>query len=293
MTIKSADALIVATESEKLGKTAPAPVATPPDTTEANADVKTPEVDQGTEAEKEKPQEQPQAKPSDDKASTDEQVDEYGNKISTEKRLYTQEEVNQIMRDRAARGRQQEQATTAPEKTQGETKTDTNTDSNGEKSWQDELNEHIDQRILTRTEKEQQRAWEAEQQREQEAYQERFTASTRKYADFESTVQGKPITASMMIATKSMDDPAAFLYAACKQHPQELERIAKITDPYAQIAEVARLEERMKRPKKVTAAPAPTTKITGDQTDAMPKQSIDSLIAAHAKDKIMNNRRWK
>ncbi len=72
-----------------------------------------------------------------------------------------------------------------------------------------------------------------------------------------------------------------------------MERISKIPDSDVQIAEMARLEERMKKPKITTNAPKPSRKISGDATSEMPKHSIDQLIATHAREKIVHTRRLK
>jgi len=50
----------------------------------------------------------------------------------------------------------------------------------------------------------------------------------------------------------------------------------KNADPHIQIAEMARTEERMKKPRVTTNAPKPSRKISGDASTEMPKHSIDS-----------------
>jgi hypothetical protein len=84
-----------------------------------------------------------------------------------------------------------------------------------------------------------------------------------------------------------MADPAAFIYAAAKQQPKELERIAAITDPYVLAAEVGRLEERMKKARTVSKAPKPIAKTRGDIADkGLTKTSLDDLIRQDAKRKL-------
>lgn len=301
--IKSADDLIVAVEREQLGKlpTQPAqPVKAekqedspkPQDDAvekQADADDKEPEKDKESapEPESHKADEETKAA-SDDKSPADgEAVDEYGNTIAKD-RVYTQDEVNRMIRERLARAKQPDAVAPAPaQATQPEPTAD------GEESWETQLDTKIDQRVEQRELEKQQRAWEAKQQSEMAQYAEKFEAGSAKYTDFESVVTGKPITASMMMATKSMQDPAAFIYAVCKAQPAELERIAKIPDQHVQIAEMARLEERMKRPKATTNTPKPSRKISGDASSEMPKYSVDQLIASHAREKIVNTRRLK
>jgi len=81
-----------------------------------------------------------------------------------------------------------------------------------------------------------------------------------------------------------MTDPAAFLYAASKRHAPELQRIANLTDPYAQVLEMGRLEERMKKNRAVSSAPRPIastrddSSMTTHKSDKQP--SIEDMIAA-------------
>ena len=89
----------------------------------------------------------------------------------------------------------------------------------------------------------------------------------------------------MMRATMGMQDPAAFMYAAAKNHATELERIASIADPVSQAAEVGRLEERMRRARATTSAPAPISSTKGDLPSTEPKRSIEDLINQDAKNR--------
>jgi hypothetical protein len=86
----------------------------------------------------------------------------------------------------------------------------------------------------------------------------------------------------MTIATRAMSDPAAFLYAAAKRHPTELQRISNISDPYVQMVEVGRLEERMRKNKPVSKAPRPLTQTREDATvehKEAKEPSIEELMA--------------
>ena len=89
----------------------------------------------------------------------------------------------------------------------------------------------------------------------------------------------------MTLATRAMADPAAFLYAAAKRNPEELERISKLRDPYAQMTEMGKLEERMRRNKPTTNAPRPLSRTTEDVGLPEPKkqnkaeETIEDLIA--------------
>jgi hypothetical protein len=286
MTVKSADDVIVQDEARKLGKeipVIPTPVAA---TVEPEKAIEAPEPD----VPEELPiaaKADPEAKPADaTEAVEGETEDAYGNKVAPAK-MYSEEEVQRMIRERLARGRQSQ-----PEQTQvQEAAKDFKADPESEESWEAQLGNFVENKIAQIEEKKQQSLWKERENTTQQEFEEKFTTGMGKYGDFTNVVSGKPITSSMMMATRSMEDPAAFLYAACKQQPAEIERIAKMQDPYAQIAEMGRLEERMKKSRILTAAPKPAKRISGDTTTETPKYSIDQLIATHAKDKIMNMRR--
>ena len=210
-------------------------------------------------------------------------VDEYGTKIGKPK-LYTQDEVNQMIRDRLSRGKYAEQQPQVQEAAKN-----FQSDPTSDETWEVQLEKFIENTITKVSQKQQQDNWKKQEEMTQADFETKFTTGMTKYNDFADVVKDKPITTSMMMATRSMQDPAAFLYAASKQHPNELDRISKIADPYAQVAEMGRLEERMKKARLVTTAPKPSRKISGDSTDKMPDRSIDQLIMTHAKSKIMNN----
>ena len=107
-----------------------------------------------------------------------------------------------------------------------------------------------------------------------------------KYKDFHVTVEKMPITDAMMMATREMKDPAAFIYAAAKLHPAEVQRIAAITDRFSQAAEVGRLEEKMRKARAISKTAKPLSATKGDINPAyVSKQSLEDKIAKHAKAK--------
>jgi hypothetical protein len=297
---RSADDLIVKTEAEKLGKHIP----------DKPKEQKTPEkievkIEEGQSLHDEKDEvlenkeikeeleEAPQKelKATEEDASDDSnnsETDDYGNEIVKEK-LYTQEEVNRMIRDRLSRGKQAGETREEQQHIQEAAKNFQADPDSGE-SWETQLEQFVEKTIVKVSQKTQEKEWKQQQEESQAEFETKFSTGIQKFSDFETVVKGKPITNSMMMATRSMQDPAAFLYAACKQQPQELERISKMNDPYAQVAAIGRLEEQMKKAKLVTRAPKPAKKITGDASDKMPERSIDQLIASHAKDKIMGRR---
>ena len=105
------------------------------------------------------------------------------------------------------------------------------------------------------------------------------------FNDFTDVINELPfeITNPMTLATRAMENPAAFLYAAAKREAKELERISKIRDPYAQMTEMGKLEERMRRNKPTTKAPRPLGRVGDDATTKEAKkqkeQTGDDLLA--------------
>lgn len=209
----------------------------------------------------------------------EEHTDEYGN--PTEKpRVYTEEEVQRIVRDRLTRVHASKSEQQQVEKAAENFKADPNS---GE-DWEVQLKSFIKNTLNeVQTEKSTQE-WKQQEQRKQQDFEEKFTMGMNKYKDFNAVVGKMPITNSIMVATREMSDPAAFLYAASKLHPEELKNIAAMGDPFTQARELGRLDERMKKARAISNAPAPLTKTKGDMSAKyVPKQSIDDKIHQHAK----------
>lgn len=217
-------------------------------------------------------------------------LDDYGNKVPKGK-LYSEEEVNAMIRKRLKLHQEEKQAPQQPQQQQYQPPAQQaegfEHDQTNDAPWEVQLENHIKQTVQKLETEKAQVAWQAEQQRVQADFEHKFTAGMSKYGDFNEVVQGKPITNGIMMAARSMADPAAFIYAAAKQQPKELERIAQITDPYVLAAEVGRLEERMKKARTISKAPKPPTKTKGDMADkGMIKQNLDDLIRHDAKRKL-------
>jgi hypothetical protein len=153
---------------------------------------------------------------------------------------------------------------------------------NGESG--DEWAQQLEQFILQTTERrEQARAeqeWQAQARAEQAAFESKFNNSAARYKDFEQVVTGKPLTPQMVIATRGMDDPAAFIYAAAKTQAPELDRISRIQDPMSQAIELGRLEERMRKARTpVTNTHKPVKVVGSDVSEKVKgKRDIDSLV---------------
>lgn len=224
------------------------------------------------------------------KSAESNETDDYGNKVPKSK-VYTEEEVQAMIRKRLKLHHEERQVPQQqpyqPPVQQQQPSEDFQHDQNSELPWEVQLDNHIEKAFEKIETKKQTRAWEAEQQRAQADFESKFTNGMAKYADFTDVVAGKPITNGIMMAARSMADPAAFIYAAAKQQPKELERIAAITDPYVLAAEVGRLEERMKKARNVSKAPPPPSKTRGDIADkGFTKVSLDDLIRQDAKRKL-------
>lgn len=209
-------------------------------------------------------------------------IDEYGNPIGKPK-LYTEEELNSIIRERLQRGRHSEQPT--PREVQ-QASEGFKADPNSEETWEVQLEKFVDNVLEKKQAKLAEQKWREEESRKQADFESRFTSQMNKYADFREVVSNKPITDSMMMAARGLDNPAAFIYGACKLYPQEVESIAKINDPYAQAAAVGRLHERMIKSKTITNAPRPLDVPKGDMPAKVNNSpSIESRINEYAKSK--------
>jgi hypothetical protein len=214
--------------------------------------------------------------------SQSDDTDEYGTKVG-KKKLYTEEEVQRMIRERLSRGRNaQEVQEAAKEFTP-------NLESS--EDWETQLENFVEQTITKREQKLRDSEWKQHEEKVQAEFEDKFTTGMQKYNDFQKVVSNKPITNAMMLATRNMNDPAAFIYAASKQHPKELERIAKIQDPLTQGVEMGRLEERMKKTRNLPSSPKPAKLISGDASDALPQLGIDARIAQHAKSKVIDRRK--
>jgi len=211
-------------------------------------------------------------------------IDEYGNPIEKPK-TYTEEEVQRMIRDRLSRGRHAEQPT--QQQVQQATE-DFKADPNSEDSWEVQLENFIEKTIDKRQAKQTEAQWRQQEAQKQAEFESKFSAGMNKYQDFHQVVQGKPITDAMMLATRDLENPAAFIYAASKLHAGELDRISRLSDGRTQAMEIGRLHERMiKERRQVSAAPKPVAAVKGDMPVKQHEHpSIDYRIQQHAKQKF-------
>jgi len=226
--------------------------------------------------------------------------DEYGNE-KPKPRMYTQEEVNEMFRRRFKNKPEAEQQAVMQQMQQPGSQFEF--DPTSDKSPAQQLESFIEQTFQKMTNKREQEVAQQKEREIQEEFEDKFTQGMSKFPDFRDVMVdlGFQITNPMTLATRAMADPAAFLYAAAKRQPQELERISKIRDPYAQMTEMGKLEERMRRNKPTTKAPRPLGRTKEDSVAPQPKKksepTIEDLIAKSDAKKLQrmrsrgNNRR--
>lgn len=215
------------------------------------------------------------------------ETDEYGNEAEPE---------NEAIRERLARQAKKHQAEIDSLRSQlselGASrevqKAASDFEYNPEESgdWQQQLASFVKQTVNTMSRDEENARSRAQEAKIQAEFESKFRDGMGRFNDFTETLTGLPFEISnpMTLATRAMADPAAFLYAAAKRQPAELERISKIRDPYAQMTEMGKLEERMRRNKPSTNAPRPLGRTVEDAgTKESPKKksepTIEDLIA--------------
>jgi len=215
-----------------------------------------------------------------DSSSEPNESDEYGNEVPKEEKTYTQAQVEAMIRDRISRVKQPQNE--QPQQNQ-ETPKDFKYDEDSNKSWEQQLENFMDGWASKREQKKQEQEWQKAEQTKQTEFEGKFNSGMAKYRDFNDVVANQPIDDHMLMATRGMKDPAAFLYAAAKKQPAELQRIAQIADPYAKMMEVGRLDERMKKHRESTSkAPKPATQTKGDSIGRAEPRSLDDKIRQYA-----------
>ncbi|MBP9870401.1 MAG: hypothetical protein KBC53_02750 [Nitrosomonas sp.] len=220
----------------------------------------------------------------DSNTQSDVEHDDYGTPVQKKpEKMYTQSEVQEMMRERLSRGQfAQQQDSPAPVQQQQQQYQDPNMPL---EDWQKELEEFTEKVLEKREQKLHQQQWQQQERNIQAQFEAKFNQGMAKYPDFETVIVGKGITPDMVIATRGMNDPAAFLYAAAKSQPKELERIASIPDKLAQAVEIGKLEERMRKARRTTGAPAPVAPTAGDMPERRSSRAIDDKIIEDAKKK--------
>lgn len=281
------DAVLTQVINEHMGVTPSQPVTEPqaaapvedqvtPANSEATTETKADETKNDAEyLESEKPA-------AEEAAKSDSPIDEYGHPVA-KPRMYSEDEVNRMMRERVARGRLAE---AQPEQPVARPKDEIVGDENaGNEDWEVQLNNIIRKNINQVQQDEQNRRMQELERVKHEEFVGKFNTGMSKYNDFSQVVSDKPITDTMMLATRNLENPAAFVYAAAKLHPQELDRISRL-DHYSQAAEIGRLHERMVKERKATSHAKPIELAKGDlPAKSSMKPSLEQRIAEHAKQK--------
>lgn len=156
-------------------------------------------------------------------------------------------------------------------------------DPNEEKGWEQQLSDFVKQTVTNMHSDQQNQQRQAQEQQAERAFRQKFTQGMERFSDFREVVGSMPMDDAMTLSLRGMADPSAFIYAASKRQPQEIERIAKLPDPYARMVEMGKLEERMRRNKPTTKAPRPLGRLKEDSTARVtPKQKEttgDDLLA--------------
>jgi hypothetical protein len=237
-------------------------------------------------------EEQAPEKPNDDaqhleKAETkSHETDDYGNEAPPE---------NEAIRERLARQARKHQAEIddlrAQLHAQGASREvqkaasdfEYNPEASGD--WQQQLASFVKQTVSSMGREESESKQRYHEQQLQHEFESKFRAGIEKFHDFPDVIGALPFEISnpMTLATRAMSDPAAFLYAAAKRQPAELERISKMRDPYAQMTEMGKLEERMRKNKPTTQAPRPLGRSVEDsqspESKSKKEPTIEELIA--------------
>jgi hypothetical protein len=240
---------------------------------------------------------EPDDDPEDEPKEKEPEYDDYGN-AKTPPKTYTEEEVNErinkAIRERLARGNNQGQQPTQQQVAQQAQEFEYNPDST--ESWEGQLEKFVEKTVSKIGQKQAQQQQQARDEAHQAEFEDKFTRGMGRFSDFRDVVGAQPVTDPMTYALRGMADPAAFIYAASKRQPAELQRIANISDPAVQIMEMGRLEERMRKAAPGTKAPKPISKTRED--GSMPvntkkkEQSIEDLIAkSDAKRKAQLNQK--
>ncbi len=165
-------------------------------------------------------------------------------------------------------------------------------DENSGQSWDQQLRQFVEHTVQGMTERQTQEAQRKRDMEAQREFETKFSDDMTRFGDFREVIGSlpAPITDPMVHATRGMKNPAAFLYAAAKRAPQELQRISNIQDPYVQISEMGRLEANLRQTKPGTKAPRPIGRPQEDaqipHTGKQREPTIEELILQSDKRKL-------
>lgn len=234
-----------------------------------------------------------------EKVDQTKELDDYGNEKAPP-RMYTEEEKNEAIRNAIQRRFKENNQPQPTQQQVQQVQQNFEYNPDSEMNYQEQLEAVIEQTINKIGQRQQTQAQQQKEQAAQAAFQEKFNQGMERFSDFRQVVGSQPITDPMTHALRGINDPTAFIYAASKRHPQELQRISQIPDPYAQMVEIGKLEERMRKTAQATKAPRPLSRTKEDTGLPQPKpkntgDSIEDLIAhSEAKKRaLLNTRRGR
>src|SRR6202789_234128 len=208
--------------------------------------------------------------------------DDYGN-TKTPPRTYSEEEVNEMFRKRNKNKSLEEQEHLKQQMNLGQSAKEFEYNPASEESWEGQLEKFVEKTVSKIGQKQAQQQQKIRDEQIQAEFEDKFTRGMNRFSDFREVVGSQPVSDPMTHALRGLPDPAAFIYAASKRHPQELARISQIQDPIAQIMEMGRLEERMRKAVPGTKAPKPLSRSQNDSSlpikSKKTEPSIEDLIA--------------
>lgn len=147
-----------------------------------------PAMDSGDEGISDAPEQTQERTQSQSQDSTD--LDDYGNKIDKKPpRVYTQEEVNEMIRDRLSRGQFAQQQENQVQQQQQQQQS-----SEPQEDWQKELEEFTLKTLEKREQLLHQQQWQQQERNIQAQFEAKFNQGMAKYPDFEQTIMGKGLT---------------------------------------------------------------------------------------------------
>jgi hypothetical protein len=236
--------------------------------------------------------EEDEAKPKHKEADIDEgEEDEYGNKKELmskrmKERLDKKEKQHQKeleQRDYELQQLRQQLVSHGANTQVQQAAADFKYDPNDEASWQQQLTDFVKHTVKNMHSEDQQKERVNQEHHAEREFHQKFSRGMERFGDFREVVGAQPMDNAMTLALRGMADPSAFIYAASKRQPQEIERISKLKDPYVRMVEMGKLEERMRRNKPTTKAPRPLGRAREDATTKVqPKQKDttgDDLLA--------------
>ena len=223
-------------------------------------------------------------KPQHKSDSEEDELDEYGNSKERmskgmkdrldRKEKQHQREIEQ--REREIQALRQQMANQGASKEVQQAVKDFKYDPNDEVSWEQQLSDFVKHTVNNMASEQQQKERQHQEQQAEREFAQKFSRGMERFTDFRDVVASQPIDDAMTLALRGMSDPSAFIYAAAKRQPGELERISKLKDPYARMVEMGKLEERMRRNKPTTKAPRPLGKTREDATTKPPVKQKDT-----------------